>query len=76
MSISNRRSGSTTPFSITYGTHGVLAGVPISASYQPNWWFKVELELEEHGDVPPDPAGNASLQQRIAALCAAAAHGR
>jgi hypothetical protein len=72
MSIRNRQTGSTTSFSITYGTDGLLAGVPIAARYQPNWWFKVELELDDRVDVPADPSRNVSLQQRITKLCDAA----
>ena len=68
--IRNRASGSTTSFSMTYGTTGPLAGVPVTARYQPNWWFKVELELDDEAAVPPDPVGDASINRRIDALCA------
>jgi hypothetical protein len=71
ISVRNQATGSTSGFAITYGTEGALAGVPIAATYQPNWWFKVELELDEEQDVPPDPAGDASLGRRIAVLCSA-----
>lgn len=67
--VRNRATGSTTEFRVTYGTEGSLAGVPVSAQYQPNWWFKIELELDEDVDVPDDPANQASLRQRIDALC-------
>ena len=69
IAVRNRATGSTTGFSITYGADGPLAGVPIAAHYQPNWWFKIELELDGGQDVPPDPAGNTSIQRRIAQLC-------
>jgi hypothetical protein len=69
IAVKNRATGWTTKFAITYGTEGPLAGVPIAATYQPNWWFKVKLELDDAQDVPPDPAANASIDQRIAQLC-------
>ena len=69
IAVRNRATGTTTGFSITYGADGPLAGVPIAVRYQPNWWFKIELELDEGQDVPADPAGNTSIQQRIAQLC-------
>jgi hypothetical protein len=69
VAVKNRATGSVSSFSITYGTEGPLAGVPVAAKYQPNWWFKVELELDEGQDVPPDPAANASINGRIAQLC-------
>jgi hypothetical protein len=68
-SIRNRVTGWTTEFRITYGTEGSLAGVPVHAQYQPNWWFRVELELDEGGDAPEDPAGDVSIRQRIDTLC-------
>lgn len=67
--VRNRASGSTTGFWITYGTEGALTGVPVQAGYQPNWWFRVELELDEGFDVPADSAGDESIRQRIDALC-------
>ena len=69
IAVKNRATGSTTGFSITYGTEGPLAGIPIAAKYQPNWWFKVELELDDAQDVPPDPAADVSISQRIEQLC-------
>jgi len=69
VSVRNRVTGSKSGFSITFGTDGALAGIPVSAVYQPNWWFKVELELDEDQDVPSDPAADSHVTQRIAALC-------
>jgi hypothetical protein len=45
--ISNRKTGDTTKFQLTYGTDGALAGIPIHAVYQPRWWFEVQLFLDE-----------------------------
>jgi len=76
VSIRNRTTGGTSNFSIAYGTEGALAGIPIRATYQPNWWFKVELELHDSQDVPPDPARDALVSRRLAALCAGGATAR
>ena len=67
--VKSRSTGSTTDFSITFGTGGALLGIPVAAVYQPNWWFKVELELDDDQDVPPDPSDDASVGRRIARLC-------
>jgi hypothetical protein len=67
--VRNRSTGSTTGFSITYGTSGALTGIPVAAVYQPNWWFKVELALDERQDVPVDPAADSSVSHRISAVC-------
>jgi hypothetical protein len=65
-----KRGGDTkTTFWIAYGVSGALAGIPVRAGYQPNWWFKVELELDEHWEAPPDPASQDSTRQRIDTLC-------
>ena len=37
--------GDRTPFEITAGTEGDLAGVPLLIQWQPRWWLKVELHL-------------------------------
>jgi hypothetical protein len=39
--------GEVDPFSITYGTEGPLAEIPLAASYQPRWWLQVELALDD-----------------------------
>jgi len=71
IAVRNRATGFTTSFSITYGADGPLAGVPVAARYQPNWWFKIELELDDGQEVPPDPAADPSIGRRIAQLCMA-----
>lgn len=69
LAVRNRATGSTTGFVIVYGTEGPLAGVPVYAQYQPNWWFRVELELDEDSDVPVDPAEEAAVRDRIDTMC-------
>jgi hypothetical protein len=69
VAVRNRTTGDTTGFRVTYGPDEDLAGIPITAPYQPNWWFKVELELDDDQDVPPDPASDRGTRDRIAALC-------
>jgi hypothetical protein len=39
--------GEVTKFSITYGTEGSLAEIPIAASYQPRWWMEIDLTLDD-----------------------------
>lgn len=34
-------------FSLVYGVDGRYAEVPLSITYQPRWWFKAELVLDE-----------------------------
>jgi hypothetical protein len=43
--IRNTATGEVTPFSMTYGTDGPLAEVPLTASYQPRWWMMIDLAL-------------------------------
>lgn len=69
--LTNRKDGSTSSFAIAYGTEGALAGIPVWARYQPNWWFRIELELDDDGEAPPEPANDRSVRHRIAALCGA-----
>ena len=70
--IRNRATGHVTRFSVTHGLTDALANVPVHATFQPNWWFKIELQLEEGLDVPRDPADEAAVLARIDQICARA----
>jgi hypothetical protein len=39
--------GEVDQFSITYGTDGPLAEVPLAASYRPRWWMQIDLTLDD-----------------------------
>jgi hypothetical protein len=51
--IRNTMTGELTRFSMTYGTEGSFAEVPLTASFQPKWWLEVEIVLD---DSTPGPA--------------------
>ena len=68
-SIRNRVTGWMTEFRIVALYRGIPRRITVHAQYQPNWWFRVELELDEGGDAPADPAGDVSIRQRIDTLC-------
>jgi len=48
--IANKRDGEQTSFSMTYGTEGRFAHVPLTASYRPRWWMEVNLTLDDATD--------------------------
>ncbi|MCC7417420.1 MAG: hypothetical protein IT176_09790 [Acidobacteria bacterium] len=70
--IGTLATGDTTRFTITYGTIGDLAGVPLRAAYEPRWWLKLELALDDDLGVPADPAADPAMLARIRRACAAA----
>jgi hypothetical protein len=70
--IRNRRLGGISRFDATFAVEGALAGVPIQATYQPDWWFKIRLDLDDDFDVPAEPSGDDVLRQRVDELCARA----
>ena len=45
--ITSMRDGEQTKFSMTYGTAGAYAEVPLAAMYQPRWWMQVELTIDD-----------------------------
>ncbi len=45
--ITNTRDGEQTKFSMTYGTAGAYAEVPLAAMYQPRWWMQIELSIDD-----------------------------
>ena len=46
-----------TRFSITYGTQGTFAEVPLRVTYQPRWWMQVELTIDDPADVSVSALG-------------------
>jgi hypothetical protein len=50
--ITSMRNGEQSRFSMTYGTEGRFADVPLTVSYQPRWWMEVNLTLDDAMDGP------------------------
>ena len=50
--IRNIVNGELTRFSMTYGTEGALAEVPLTVSFQPKWWLEVEIVLDDSTQGP------------------------
>lgn len=44
--IRSTSDGELTQFSMTYGTKGALAGVPLTVSFQPRWWMEIDLAID------------------------------
>ena len=44
--VLNRGTGKKTYFTLLLGTTGALRGAPVQINYQPNWWFRITLNLE------------------------------
>ncbi len=47
-SVQNRTGGSKEQFTVVFGTSGAIEEVPVYIAYQPRWWFKAELVLDEN----------------------------
>jgi len=45
--IRTRATGDRTDFELVYGLEGDLAGVPVLITFQPRWWLKVALHLDD-----------------------------
>jgi len=50
--VTSRHDGEQTSFSMTYGTAGRFADVPLKVTYQPRWWMQVELTIDDAGRAP------------------------
>jgi len=50
--ITSTHDGEQSRFSMTYGTEGRFAQVPLMVSYQPRWWMEVSLTLDDAMDAP------------------------
>ena len=49
--------GEQTRFSITYGTQGPFAEVPLRVMYQPRWWMQVELTIDDPAETSASTDG-------------------
>jgi hypothetical protein len=56
--ITSAHDGEQTKFSMTYGTQGAFAEVPLTVTYQPRWWMQVELTIDEASDAPALESGS------------------
>ena len=74
--IRNRRLRGATRFDATFGVEGALAAVPIQATYQPKWWFKIRLDLDDDVSVPAEPGADEAIRQRVDEVCARASDAR
>jgi hypothetical protein len=63
--IRSTTDGEVTEFSITYGTEGALAGVPLTASFQPRWWMEIDLAIDSGTSVGTSDLGSASRETRL-----------
>jgi len=45
--VTSRHDGEQTRFSMTYGTEGAFAQVPLLVTYQPRWWMQIELTIDD-----------------------------
>jgi hypothetical protein len=50
--ITSAHDGDQTRFSMTYGTEGRFAQVPLTVSYQPRWWMEINLTIDDAVDTP------------------------
>jgi hypothetical protein len=48
--VLNHATGKKTYFSLLLGTTGSLRGAPVQIDYQPNWWFRIILNLRPPAD--------------------------
>jgi len=55
--ITSAHDGEQTKFSMTYGTQGAFAEVPLTVTYQPRWWLQVELAIDDASDAPALDSG-------------------
>lgn len=69
-SYQNRETRERADFTVTFGTTGDTAAVPVEMSFTPSWWLKVRLTLDDRVDVPEDPASDTLVTQRIDEMCA------
>jgi len=68
-SIRNRMTEDVSKFAVTHSPDRA-GSLPVQIFYQPNFWLRIELRLDDEADAPADPAADASMLTRIRAMCA------
>jgi len=43
--VVNTQTGLPTDFRLVFGESGELKGIPVQVEFQPNWWFRVAINL-------------------------------
>jgi hypothetical protein len=69
LSIRNRTTSDVTRFGVTFSPDLAATSLPVQIFYQPSFWLRIELRLDDAADVPADPAGDGSVLSRIRAIC-------
>jgi hypothetical protein len=59
-------------FTVLFGAEGETAGVPLEMIFQPAWWVRVSLRLDDSIDVPGGPSHDRSVSSRIDDICSRA----
>ena len=75
LALVNRVSADVTKLGITYVPGETVPRLPVQFFYQPSFWIRVELRLDDSIDPPADPASDSTVLTRIRAICGAAGVG-
>lgn len=69
--VFNRTTRSVTRFSAMF-LPGATPPLPVQLLFQPNFWVRVELRLDDGADAPADPSADAATLARIRSICSGA----
>lgn len=67
LAVQNRVTGDVTKFSVAYAP--AAGSLPVQILFQPSFWIRIELHLDDNADAPADPASNDAVLARIHAIC-------
>lgn len=67
--VRNRTTGRVTRFVTTHVPAATGVTWPVQIIYQPNWWLRIELRVDDAVEAPPDPGRDAATLRRIRDIC-------
>jgi hypothetical protein len=76
LAVRNRTTGDVSRFAVVYSPDPDGPELPVQIFFQPSFWLRIELRLDDSADVPPDPAADRDILLRIRAMCAGASAAR
>ena len=68
-SVRNRTTGDVSRFGVTFSPEPDASPLPVQIFFQPSFWLRIELRLDEAADVPADPQADERVVERIRGIC-------
>ena len=70
--VRSRTTGDVNRFGVTFSPDPGASPLPVQIFFQPSFWLRIELRLDDTADVPADARADQRVVERIRGICASA----